>query len=177
MKSIAYLFLISIFIDSSLYAQDSVNFSQDSLSYSRTPLYGNDELRINGFYLLALYFELSYERILSQKTAAGITAGVFLPEAPNLAYTIIPYYRFYLGKTRATGFFIDGSSVLIFQESYEINNNKNVVGLAPMLAIGGKFYTKDGWIGELLLGGGPFINGQFRGEGFPRFGVLIGKRF
>ena len=52
------------------------------------------------------------------------------------------------------------------------------MGLGLGLAIGGKFLTKNGFIGEIYIGGGRnFINTDKIDGGYPRIGVSIGKRY
>lgn len=150
----------------------------------------SNELKFNAGYLLLEYAEISYEALLNEESGIGISLGAPLNDAIDYKFAVIPYYRLYFGKKPAAGFFIEANAGLIKQEvstpgtsfinfNFEpvdvVERNELTAGLG--LAIGGKFLTKGGWIGEIFAGGGKnFINNDASG-GYPRFGIKIGKRF
>ncbi len=49
------------------------------------------------------------------------------------------------------------------------------IGAGIGLGIGWKFVSKNNWCGEILLGAGKDF--AHSGEGYPRIGLSIGKRF
>lgn len=54
--------------------------------------------------------------------------------------------------------------------------SESALGLG--FAVGAKFLTKEGWVGEIIAGGGRnFINTDEIPKAYPRFGLMLGKRF
>ncbi|MFO7791339.1 MAG: DUF3575 domain-containing protein [Bacteroidales bacterium] len=173
MRNLILCFILVISIN--LYAQEE---TPDSIL--------NNEVKLNAGYLLAGYPELAYERIINDESAVGISGGFCINEGETIGflsyykYSLVPYYRIYFGKKRATGFFIEGNGILFSQDYYNYTNNErsNYIGFGLGIAIGVKFITSSGWIGELYGGGGRnFINEDKISGGYPRLGVTIGKRF
>ena len=72
---------------------------------------GNNEFKINMGYVLLEFPELTYERIINEESATGVSVNFALDRNINFNYGVIPYYRFYFGEKRAAGFFIEGNSV------------------------------------------------------------------
>ena len=138
----------------------------------------NNELKLNAGYLLAGgFFETSYERILNEESAIGLSLGYAFDKSIDYEFSVVPYYRLYFGKKRAAGFFMEANGAFYSEES-EDNNDMNEIGLGVGFSIGGKFITKSGWIFELLGGGGRnFINKDKITEAYARIGLIIGKRF
>ena len=175
------IILITSLFSFLIYAQSQ---NRDSSEITR------NELKFNSGYLLLEYVEISYEALLNEESGIGISLGAPLNNAIDYKFAAIPYYRLYFGGKPAAGFFIEANAALIKQEVRTPNTGfigfifepVNVVerdeftaGLG--LAIGGKFLTKKGWIGEIFAGGGKnFLNDDASG-GYPRFGIKIGKRF
>ena len=79
---------------------------RDSLSAS---LQGNNEVKLNILYALLGSPELSYERIISNNSAVGLSAFARVFQAVNMdfSYGIIPYFRRYFGVKKASGFFVE----------------------------------------------------------------------
>lgn len=175
------LILVASLLFQLYYAQSQ---RRDSFSIMR------NELKFNVGYLLLEYAEVSYEALLDEESGIGISLGAPLNNAIDYKFSVIPYYRLYFGGKPAAGFFIEANAALIKQEVRTPNtgligfvlepvdvveSNESTAGLG--LAIGGKFLTKKGWIGEIFAGGGKnFLNDDASG-GYPRFGIKIGKRF
>ena len=138
----------------------------------------NNELKINAVYLLAGFPEFSYERILGEETAAGVSVGFALDDSFGLNFGMFPYYRLFFGKKRAAGFFVEGNGAL-YSESLDLDGrDTSKLGAGVGLAIGGKFLTKGGWVAELYAGAGRnFVNTDDLSAAYPRFGIHIGKRF
>lgn len=175
------IILITSLFSSLFYAQSQ---NRDSSEITR------NELKFNAGYLLLEYAEISYEALLDEESGIGISLGAPLNNEIDYKFSVIPYYRLYFGGKSAAGFFIEANAALIKQEVrtpdtgfigfiFEpvevVESNEFTTGIG--LAIGGKFLTKRGWIGEVFAGGGRnFINDNASG-GYPRLGIKIGKRF
>ncbi len=147
---------------------------------------GDNEIKINVGYVLVGLPEISYERILSDDTSIGIAVAFGADSDIDINFVVIPYGRFYFGKKRNSGFFLEGNAG-IFSEDYDeafFNGNTTTfesgtkLGIGAGLGLGGKFLTKNGWIGEVLIGAGRnFVNTDFISEVYPRAGISLGKRF
>ena len=100
---------------------------------------------------------------------------------------VFPNYRIFFGEKRAAGFFIEANSAifsqrfqkdLIFGSVNDPATDDTKIGWGLGIAVGGKFLTKNGFIGEIYVGGGRnFINTDKIDGGYPRVGISIGKRF
>ncbi len=141
-----------------------------------TPDYpGDNELKINAAYLLAGFAEITYERMLRDDSAIGISAGFALDNNIDYRFAAIPYYRLYFGKKRAAGFFVEGNANFFSERNFESDTE---FGAGLGLAIGGKFINAIGWVAELFLGlGRNLVNNDNISEAYPRVGILVGKRF
>lgn len=151
----------------------------------------SNELKLNTLYLPGGYAEFSYERILGNNSAVGISMGYLFDSAgPNYATDILtfdkalfPYYRYYFGNRRAAGFFVEGNTILYSDTFKVIDDNETGWGLG--LAAGIKIFIKNNWNIDLIAGGGVNINkGNSNLDGYldfpnmyPRLGLSIGKRF
>lgn len=178
------LLLSILFISISIHSQEEK---------SKNQIKGDHEIKINGLYLIAGVLDLTYERILNDESAVGISAAVGL-DSEYYKFSAMPYYRFYFGEKRAGGFFIEGNGAILVDEfDREIvlfSNDDDTIGIGIDsksgtktrfglgMGVGGKFLSKNGWIGELSLGFGRVFgveNELFKVYG--RFGITIGKRF
>lgn len=125
-----------------------------------------NEVKLNGLYLVLGAFEGTYEHLLNEESGIGIS--VFLPFDDDinddLNYYISPYYRFYFGNKYAAGFFVEGFGML---NSYKENdlefnnqfdvvevNEDNVTDFALGIGIGGKWVTNRGMFAEVNFGVG-----------------------
>lgn len=152
-----------------------------------TPEYpGDNELKINAAYLLGGFAEITYERILSEDSAIGLSVGFALDNIIDYRFGIIPHYRLYFGKKRAAGFFAEGNAAFYSECSFcstsdfspSTYDSSTEFGAGLGLALGGKFITKKGWTAELFVGlGRNFVNNDLLDDVYPRSGLLIGKRF
>lgn len=133
-----------------------------------------NEVRINALYTLFGLPDFTYERILNEESAIGISVAIAIDNNISHDYIIIPYYRLYFGEKYASGFFFEANSALSSEPSYY--GNRLALGLG--IACGGKFLTKSGWIGEIVIGAGRnLIKPEHANDAYPRFGITIGKRF
>lgn len=116
----------------------------------------SNEVKLNGLYLLAGAFEVSYEYLLNEESGIGIT--VLLPfdneVKDDIKYYISPYYRHYFGEKYAGGFFVEGFGMLN-SSSREFLGNENsefVTDFALGLGFGGKWISRRNVIFELSFG-------------------------
>lgn len=160
------------------------------LGHSQTD--GKNEIKINLPYFIAGIPEISYEHLIDSTSSAGISLAVAIdkPESVNTRFIITPYYRLYFSKGKAKGFFIEGNAAVLgqkgYKDVYDTNYNYSTVYTGSTTnfgfgaAVGAKFLNKKGYIGEFYAGGGRLFSvesGHGYSEGYPRLGVLIGKRF
>ncbi|MGB3775881.1 MAG: DUF3575 domain-containing protein [Leeuwenhoekiella sp.] len=159
--------LLSVFIS---YAQtDSIQSLEQEVP--------KNEIKVNGAYLIAGILEISYERLLSDESSVGFSIGASIDSDIDYTFFLTPFYRFFFGKKRAAGFFVEANSNL-YAEELNDDPSDQALGLGVGLAIGGKFVTKGGWVAEILAGAGRnFVNTNQIEEGYPRLGLSIGKRF
>jgi len=158
-------------------------FSQETEEIS----FKQNEIKLNGLYLVIGAFEVTYERLLNEESAIGV--NVFLPFDEDISddinYYISPYYRFYFGNKYSAGFFIEGFGMLNSIDEYEIylgssQRDKNTItDFALGIGLGGKWVTNRGLIGEINFGVGRnlFNSNDYDTEFVGKFGITIGYRF
>ncbi|MFD1294899.1 DUF3575 domain-containing protein [Lutibacter holmesii] len=170
-------------------------FSQNEEPLSRS------EIKLNVAYLIGGMPEVSYEYLINEESSVGASILYAIDNDIDFKFAFTPYYRFYFGKKRTAGFFVEGFGMLNVTEEhyaiyyydvadpnsdvyYENNNNfeKNT-NFALGIAVGGKFLTSSGFIFEIYggIGRNLFNNNDYYNsdnyEFVPRFGVSVGKRF
>jgi hypothetical protein len=160
--------------------------NRDSLSVS---LQANNEVKINILYSLLGTPELTYERILTNKSAVGVSVFIraFQAFKSDFKFGINPYYRRYFGYHKASGFFLEGHGVITTYERYtqfysetfgvgppSAYINKTIYGIGG--ALGAKFLTRKGFTGEIYAGVSQTF-GDSLNDVFPRAGLTLGKRF
>ncbi len=158
-------------------------FSQETEENS----FKQNEVKLNGLYLVIGAFEVTYERLLNEESAVGV--NVFLPFDEDISddinYYISPYYRFYFGNKYAAGFFIEGFGMLNSINEYDIFNvsshrDKNTItDFALGIGLGGKWVTNRGLLGEINFGVGRnlFNGNDYDSEFVGKLGITIGYRF
>ncbi|MGB5363999.1 MAG: DUF3575 domain-containing protein [Aureibaculum sp.] len=146
-----------------------------------------NEIKLNGLYLVLGAFEATYERLLNDESAAGVS--LFVPFDADINeevnYYISPYYRFYFGNEYAKGFFLEGFGMLNSTNEYVYdfgseNSDKNsVTDFALGIGLGGKWLTKRGLLGEINFGiGRNLFNGSNSDNEFiGKLGITVGYRF
>ncbi|RZV68278.1 MAG: DUF3575 domain-containing protein [Flavobacteriaceae bacterium] len=148
-----------------------------------------NEVRLNGLYLVAGAFEGSYSYILNDESSVGVS--VFLPFddeiRDDIKYYISPYYRFFFGKKPAAGFFLEGFGMLnsyVEEEFFGFDVptvEENITDFALGIGLGGKFMTQRGLVGEVNLGIGRNLfnskSNDFGNEIVGKVGISIGYRF
>lgn len=191
MKKIGVIF-ICLLIVNFVYAQDNQGISNQVIKLS-APLQqlGDNEIRFNLASAIAGLPEFNYEKFVSDNAGIGIAVAVSL-EKPENMYTrseFMPYGRIYFGERKASGFYIEANMAVVGQREYytsyiwDINGNTTTklidnksVCFGMGGAVGAKLLTRNGFVGEIYLGGGR-VFGNAIVEGYPRIGFSIGKRF
>jgi len=151
----------------------------------------NNEIKLNIPLLFLGTFESSYERILNEKSSLGIS-GLYVFNTKNsdddMNFSISPYYKRYLGKKYASGFFvegfgmfssIDGKKIYETDERLKYSEGSDVYDLSLGIGLGSKWVTKSGIIFEFNLGWGKLLFNADKTDHnqVARFGINIGYRF
>lgn len=177
MKKAIPFFLIFLF---------SINMYSQEESKPTSQILGNNELKLNALLLIAELPEITYERIISNESSIGFSFAFSLDNSStDYNFYLLPYYRLYFGEKRAAGFFLEANAMffsedrgIIYTDNGTSFQQEDEFGAGLGIAVGGKFLTKKGWIGELSLGiGRVFVNKYFDESFYPRIGITIGKRF
>ena len=152
---------------------------------------GNNELRINLLMSIIGLPELTYERYIADNMGVGLSVAVSLDKMENMSTRsiILPYYRLYFGSKKASGFFIEGNMAVVRQKELDYNyyydngvtyqselHTRLTTNFGFGGAIGVKLLARNGFVGEVYLGGGRLF-GESIAEAYPRIGVSLGKRF
>jgi len=150
-----------------------------------------NELKTNVLLPLTGAFEITYERILNEKSSLGVSAfTVFNNEKSHddLNYSISPYYRTYFGKKFASGFFAEGFGMLSSIDGKKIYDSKDnsiftegsdVIDFSLGLGFGGKWVKKSGFIFEVNAGYGKLLFNADKTDHtiVAKFGFHLGYRF
>jgi hypothetical protein len=173
--------IIALFFATAAFSQEKEKITDD----------GNNEIKINLAYFVFEIVELSYERILMDEFSVGIAANYWFDDYSNIDYMFNPFFRFYPLDTKRRGatFFIEGNAALLgvteqiymtdfnngfWEHSYE---ETNVTRGGAGVAVGGKFLSKNHFVGEAYLGLGRIFGSNNFPEVYPRAGITFGKRF
>ena len=150
---------------------------------SALPGEGRNELKVNMLYFIAELPEITYERLLSEDAAFGLSVGFAIDSDIEYKLGVIPYYRFYFGKGYAQGFFLEANTFFgsVDDYFYDFDDLSGQSGaqfaFGVGVAAGAKFLTRKNWIGEIYFGVGRFFNDDLELEAYPRVGIVFGKRF
>ena len=191
-------------LSSTVYAQQEEKPSTEKNEDSKAPEtnnshdFGKNELKLNLFSAVLSTLDISYERLLKDNTSIGLSGSYCFFSEPyegfssDYLWSFIPYYRLYFSKKPSSGFFIEANAVAaqtreITGLSYYDSANNYIeqttyhdnLGYGIGFSLGAKFLTAKGLIGEAHVGLGRYLNakGDYMPKTYPRFGVLIGKRF
>ena len=181
-RTLLVLFLLALNFNGYSQEAEEITTTQEELFYT-----GKNELKLNALYLLLGFPELSYERVLDEESAIGISVAFSTEDVFDIDFMAIPYYRVYFGDKPAAGFFVEGNAALYAVDNYEVTyydgysyeeEKTNEVGAGLGLAVGTKFMTKSGWVFEVFGGAGRnFLTPEEIGAVYPRLGLTVGKRF
>ncbi|GLB48209.1 hypothetical protein Y10_05770 [Neptunitalea sp. Y10] len=147
--------------------------------------YDNNEVSLNLLYTALGLPEVTYERIISDNGSIGLSAAISLnDEHIDINYISTAFYRFYFGKKRAAGFYLEGN-VTVFEETVEKvwdlsynHEDINKVGYGMGVSVGAKFLNNHNWTGTIYGGlGGNFADYANAQSAYLRAGISIGKRF
>lgn len=183
------LTLLLVLLATVVFAQEGAKNAVDSTK-AVDKNNGKNEIRLNLLNGILGMPEISYERLFENNTGAGLSVFVGIDDN-NVDYKLgfIPYYRIYFGNNKkSSGFFIEANAAVMQLKDYTYNynvwtgtgwqTNETNWNFGLGAAAGGKFLTKNGFIGELSFGVGRFFKKYNEGvEVYPRVGISIGKRF
>ena len=192
MKRKLTIFIAVLLLSLNAFSQQQ-NTSTDVNAAQSKSLNGSDnnELRINLLMSIIGLPELTYERYVADNMGVGLSVAVSLDKMENMSTRsiILPYYRLYFGSKKASGFFIEGNMALVRQKELDYNYyyDNGVTYQSELYtrlttnfgfggAIGVKLLARNGFVGEVYLGGGRLF-GESIAEAYPRIGVSLGKRF
>jgi len=152
----------------------------------------NNEVKLNLLTAVIGLPEIDYERYIADNMGVGLAVAIAVDKVENLTIRsmVLPYARIYFGQKRASGFFIEGNMVVAgiknrnYAYAYDNLGYYNYVSdyytsetkFGCGVAAGFKFLTRNGFTGEIYLGGGRLFGDSDPG-GYPRVGLCIGKRF
>lgn len=158
-----------------------------------------NELRANLLYLIEGTAEITYERLAEERLGLGASTYVvlrkggmkFFGDSYPWNFSIHPFARFYFGKPRGKGFFLEGNLMLgadtqALPDTGYRGNTEWGFGLG--MAYGGKWVLGNNWVAEVYVGfgytdlwdtpdEGYLFDDLFDNWVYPRFGINIGKRF
>ena len=157
---------------------------------------GNNEIKINLLMSVLALPEVTYERLVEDNMGVGISVAVNVDNTNDafdgdFKLLIIPHYRLYFGSKKASGFFIEGNAALVSGSVYTIYydpaasyvpgyipyQKENTTNFGLGAAVGGKFLTRNGFLGEVYGGVGRLFGSNRIADVYPRIGISIGKRF
>lgn len=169
----------------------SAAFCQNETKSTDVKDAGNNEIKVNLLGSILSMPEITYERLFKDNTGLGISAFIGADDDVDYKFGVIPHFRVYFGNKKANGFFIEANAAIMEVDSYESyyiddnssyyygtsRNNRTTATFGLGAAAGGKFLTKNGFVGEIFGGLGRFFGKNNEVEAYPRVGFVIGKRF
>ena len=177
-----YLIIVLLFSFFAVKAQNDTTINQNE---------NKNEVKLNLLFPLSGTFEATYERILNKKTSLGISFHTVYDSKKgdeDLNYSISPYYRRYFGKKYASGFFVEGFTMLNSTDGKQItdingnltlNEEPDVIDMSLGLGLGGKWVTKSGFVFEVNAGYGKLLFNADKTDHtiVAKFGFHLGYRF
>jgi len=128
--------------------------------------------------------EFSYERLLNQESAVGISVLASYDDDFWWRGGVLPYYRWYYFNKQASGLFMEANGGVFWENQqiydgyFEVASVETHFGAGLGFALGYKFLSQRGWVGECYGGvGRNFVEDINTSRAYPRFGVNIGRRF
>ncbi len=157
---------------------------------------GSNELKFNLLNAVIGMPEISYERLLADNMGIGASVFAALDNDVQYKFAFTPYYRIYFGSKKASGFFIEGSgNITTIRDDYtnydflaytsvppgyfSVDRETNETHFGLGAAVGAKFLTRNGFLGEIYAGANRLLSqkSSYVGDAYPRIGITIGKRF
>lgn len=140
-----------------------------------------NEIKINALYSIWGATEISYERLLNEKSSIGVSVFREFNGRDGSSFFVSPYYRYYFGKKFNQGVFIESQSLFSTPQNNFLNiENKNGdVLFGAGIGAGYKFITKKNVILEANASFGKAFgtNDMTLMPNYFRLGLNIGKRF
>lgn len=158
-----------------------------------------NEVKINLPMALAGNIELSYDRILLEDLSLGVAASAAWEDSYPYKFAVMPYTRWFFWKHRGqdefpgAGFFIEVNAGFFDCKYTKINTisngmngglkidseDANGFGAGLGLAIGWKWISKSGFVGEIYTGAGRNFVSTTKDDvpAYIRSGISLGYRF
>jgi hypothetical protein len=168
----------------SLFCANGFSQTDDAPSDSK-----KNEIKVNALFLILGSFEVTYERILNDESAVGVSLNApFDNENWDINYTATGFYRYYFGKKTAAGFFGEAFGMLnnvddyVYYETPDYNyKSRTLTDFALGIGLGGKWVTKKGLVLEINAGvGRNLFNNQYDDRDYELIGraaISVGYRF
>lgn len=194
MKNSFILCLVILMLSFIGVSQESIKDSTHSKNFN--------EIKLNALLLVIGAFDITYERTLSKRSGIGITTFITYDsdKISDLNYYISPYYRFYIGKKYASGFFFEGFGMLNSQNldmytgetmsvsffgipfSFRETEPLKTTDFALGLGLGSKWVIKSKFIVELSFGVGANLFEDYNNTtrdtaAIVKGGISVGYRF
>ncbi|MES2419049.1 MAG: hypothetical protein V4541_12740 [Bacteroidota bacterium] len=175
------LFIVGLCIASIInsYAQDNLKIAPKKQSESITRV-GRNEFKFNILYTVLGLPEFTYERIIKEDRAIGLSVFIGAQNDFDFKFGLTPYYRWYFGNTKANGFFIEANTSMILARGSKYDELGRYISQHLVYGVGAatgvKFFTRNDFFGEAYLGLGRTIGERYFFNNYPRLGLNIGKR-
>lgn len=147
-----------------------------------------NEMKGNALFLVLGAAEITYERLTDENSGLGVSVFYVNKEGFDTNFSLTPFYRSYFGKNPATGFFLEGFSLINFGKNRDetlydpvttsySNIEKKYTDFALGFGVGSKWVHKKGFIFEINAGIGRNLIKGNRAEVVGRGGITLGYRF
>lgn len=187
--------ILTVLIAGTALISQAQTIAQSESKTVATKYDGKNELKVNLLNSILALPEISYERLLEDNMGVGLSVAFGIGDAADdlseYKFLATPHYRLYFGKKPAAGFFIEGNAGLAsIRERYYVYSYNSINGFTLSsyedktkfnfglgAAVGAKFLTRNGFLGEISGGLGRFFGSNKTVDAFPRIGITLGKRF
>ena len=146
-----------------------------------------NEIKGNALFLVLGGLEVTYERLLTQDAALGVSVFYVNVENSDRNFSLVPYYRAYFGGKKVAGFFVEGFSMInsgvnTSGANYDVNgyvDGKRIryTDFALGFGLGSKWVHKRGYVFEINGGIGRNLLSKDSPEVVARGGITLGYRF
>ncbi|MGL3000943.1 DUF3575 domain-containing protein [Flavobacterium sp. RSSB_23] len=147
-----------------------------------------NEIKGNALFLVLGAVEVTYERILTEDSALGASVFFINENDSDISFSFTPFYRAYFGKKTASGFFVEGFSMIntgINSRTYYYDNTGNLSSInknrftdfALGFGVGSKWIHKKGFVFEINAGIGRNLFSDNSPKIVGRGGITLGYRF
>ena len=101
MKNVLVLLFLSLF---------TFGYSQEKEKIT----FPKNEMKGNALFLVLGAAEITYERLTDENSGLGVSVFYVNKEGFDTNFSLTPFYRAYFGVNPATGFFLEGFSLINF---------------------------------------------------------------